>query len=386
MTRRSTDLSIRGRGGEDGHEVAVRPSVTRTGGKDGHEAGVRPPSLWDGALRATMSVTDSRRASRAHSAVPCALHHVFRPEDMGQWNGWWAEAAATAGYEPEHECAGLKKFRERTGCGKAPETESEFAAWHQGREALVTASVVARLLPAYHVARPRWDRKPGARKSVLVDGTAHMACDRCLTPSAARLCEPCDKESAAENEARKARALAWGSRREGAGLRLARMAVELRRGRPCHGWIRPGLVTSAYYEGMGATPDMAVCIGDDDTGCEVLMLELKCPESRRLRHDEPLPPSIWCQPCYGCVLADEPRCVVAQVFRDGAVVLSEPTNEGGERLLEEGERGIEGVPAAARGVWALGEECVRAARGELQRRRAAASLEGVQFAKKQRVE
>lgn len=352
-----------------------------------------------------MSVTDARRASRMSSAVPCAVHHVFRPVVPEEWEAWWAGAASTAGYEPERECAGLAAFRARTGCGRAPETPGEFAAWHKGREALVTASVVARLLPAYHVARPRWDRKPAARKSVLVDGAARAACDRCLAPSAARLCEACEKDDAAEGEARKKRALEWGSKREGAGLRLARAAVEARLGRPCHGWIRPGLVTSAYYEGMGATPDMALCVGDDARCC-VLMLELKCPESRRLRDGEPLPPSIWCQPCYGCVLGDEPRCVVAQVFRDGAVVLSEPATEGDERVMDAtDECGPESVPAACgsssslrsdslshdvptscRGVWALGEECVRAARGELQRRRAAASLEDVQFNKVQRTE
>lgn len=330
-----------------------------------------------------MSITEARRATRMQSAVPCALHHVYRPEAEADWPAWWAGPAATAGYEPEKECAGLAAFRERTQCGRAPETESEFAAWHQGREMLVTASVVARLLPAYHVARPRWDRKPSARKSVLVDGNVALACDRCMIPCAARLCEACEKESAAEGEARKKRALEWGSRREGAGLRLARAAVELRLGRTCHGWIRPGLVTNAYLEGMGATPDMALCMGDDQ-GCRILMLELKCPESRTLRPAEPLPPSIWCQPCYGCVLADEPRCVVAQVFRDGAVVLSEPTNENGDRVLDDSD--VVDIPPGARGVWQLGEECVRAARGELQRRRAAESLEGVQFSKKARVE
>ena len=333
-----------------------------------------------------MSVTEARRASRISSAVPCAVHHVFRPAEAGAWEAWWAGPAAAAGYEAEKECAGLAAFRARTGCGKAPETPSEFAAWLGGREALVTASVVARLLPAYHVARPRWDRRPGPRKSVLVDGAAHMACDRCLAASAARLCGACEAESAAEGEARKKRALEWGSKREGAGLRLARAALEARLGRGCHGWIRPGLVTSAHYEGMGATPDMAVCVGDEGRCC-VLLLELKCPESRRLRDAEPLPPSIWCQPCYGCVLGDEPRCVVAQVFRDGAVVLSEPATEGDERVLDAADEcGPETVPAACRGAWTLGEECVRAARGELQRRRAAASLEDVQFSKVQRTE
>ena len=90
------------------------------------------------------------------------------------------------------------------------------------------------------------------------------------------------------------------------------------------------------------------------------------------------------------MLGDEPRCVVAQVFRDGAVVLSEPANENDDRVLNDTDSyvGAGDIPSSARGVWALGEECVRAARGELQRRRAAASLEGVQFAaaKKARVE
>lgn len=251
------------------------------------------------------------REVRGH--VPSAHHVVYEANDGDAWIKWWREEAPQVPHEETQLCPGLAGAMEALACGEAPRTHAEREAWLAKRTGLeVTASVVAATLPAGHVARAR---KYG--------GSGGARADEAMT---------------------------WGSSRETAGLALVRRAIERERGRPLHGWVRPGLVTRAGVDGCGATPDWFMCVGSDEGGCELVAGELKCPFSRVWSAEEPLPPSIWVQPAFGAALSGVDGIVCAQVFRDGRLVLSWPDS------VDE--------------VRQLGSDAVAAARAEVQRKRA----------------